>query len=158
MHLTKLAEYPTQKVHKGKLMLLPYFHVRALRSDYACVRAMIRDGTCAPHFSNLYDLLVRESRLFTASIPSCGRWSAVDRVCDWFVLRVCVCDCRGEGRPYPRPVWRLLGQDWKASWKRWLLFLPPLLPAVPISIPSFVFSLSADLTIPRVHQFIDWFN
>lgn len=28
---------------------------RALRSDYVGVRAMIRNGTCKPRFSNLYD-------------------------------------------------------------------------------------------------------
>ena len=49
---------------------------RALRSEYADVRAMIRDGTCAGRFSNLYD---DPPLLFSAIVPSCGRgrWSGV---------------------------------------------------------------------------------
>lgn len=63
---------------------------RALRSEYANVRAMIRDGTCAP------------PRLFSAT-------EVGGRVCDFLCSRVC--DCRGEGRPYPPPVRRRLEQD-----------------------------------------------
>ena len=59
---------------------------RALRSDYAGVRAMIHNGMCKPRFSNLYD----DSP--GAAIVFCDRRVFV---CDF--LCAFVCDCRGEG-------------------------------------------------------------